>query len=537
MQTINHASGSLSRMLTPPLKSRLLAASSGLLLTAAAPPLNLFFLGWIGLIPLLMSLKKPRTSGFGEGFIAGLVYNTGILYWLAFNSGTYWWLASLTMLVSVLAIAWGWGVAAKVFRILLDRLGAIAWVIIPFSWSAWEGWLSNLGDIAFPWPLLALTQAGFDPILQVMEFTGIWGVGFWVAAVNVVLFLCWRAEVRRRWRCGLALGVLAVIPVAAHIHTTRCQTPEACVRVLIVQGDIDPLGKWVEGFEFSWVRYDSLTRVGSNLQTCKLSDFQTLRLSNSLDLIVWPETAVPCDFATRQFYQERIANLAADIDAAIITGASGRARMKDGVHPLNIAYLVDPERGVVDGYSKRTLVPFGERVPFQDLFAGLGSLNFGQAEFRPGSRPTLFFVERNGKALRFPALICYESAFPEQVRRSVQDGANLLITISNDAWYGKSAERPQIAELSRFRCIETRRSMARASNTGISFGADYRGRILARTEIDVPETIVVDLPLMEVQTFYLRHGNWFLLLTTLTYGLALLRGVFKDSSKAGGIQP
>ncbi len=492
--------------------SLILSAFAGFVLFLAIPPANLFFMGWIGLIPLFIALDRPSRAGFSEGFVAGFIFNLGTLYWLALNSGTYWYVASATMIAGVLYLSMGWGVAAWIFRRLYDRLGAIAWLSVPFSWAAWEGWMSNIPDISFAWSLIALTQVKFPPILQIMEFTGVWGVSFWVVSLNLVIFWILKNRERPLKLYLLVLAILAIIPIGANLASRRWEGDYPMARVMVVQGNIDPLDKWLNGAEFSWAVYDSLSRQAAD---------------NDVDLVLWPETAFPGDIASRAYYNRRAAKLAEDIGASIITGASGYAQLDSIPRAINTAYQVDPKSGVIDNYSKRNLVPFGERVPFQKLIPKLGDLNFGQAEFLPGLRQTIFSVKTDSVDIRVPALICFESVFPNQARNCVQRGANLLATISNDGWYGKSSEREQIAEISRFRCLETRRSMARASNTGISFCADHLGRTICQSGVDNAEALTADLPLVSENTFFVRYGNVFLMLTTFVYGTFLAIGGFK----------
>lgn len=499
-------------------RTRVFAAISGAVVAAAGPPLDFYFLAWIGLVPLFYALEKSEGNGFAEGFIAGLVFNTGTIYWFAFNSGTTLLIATASMVVAVLMLASGWGLAAWLFKKIFKRLGRAAWISIPFAWSAWEGWLSNMGELAFPWSLLALSQAEFLPVLQIMEFTGVWGVSFWVVALNVAVFLVWRNSGLVRTIALLSVVALVSIPFFALQHAYRYYRGNPpTVRILIVQGNVDPLSKWVEGVRFSWAIYDSLTRAGGEA---------------IVDLIVWPETAVPVQLTTQSYISEGITDLATDMDAAIVTGASAKCRKNDEICPLNAAFLVNPASGISDVYSKQILVPFGERVPFQRLFPVLGKLNFGQAEFLPGLRQSIFSVDVGDNSLRFPSLICYESAFPLQSRAAVNRGANLLVTISNDAWYGNCSEPYQIAAFSRFRCIETRRAMARASNAGISFLADPLGQVVAQTNLLQAEWKAGVLPLMEDMTFYVRHGDLFLFAVTMIYGVFLLISAFKPGAES-----
>jgi len=167
-------------------------------------------------------------------------------------------------------------------------------------------------------------------------------------------------------------------------------------------------------------------------------------------------------------------------------------------------------------------VPFGERVPFQFVTPALGKLNFGQAEFLPGLRQSVFEVESGGKSARFPVMICYESIFPWIARSAVNQGANLLVTISNDAWYGRSPEAEQIAALSRMRCIECRRSMIRTANTGISMLIDPLGREMKRTRQFEPAWIGGEVPLCDEMTFYVTYGEVFTGFAAAVFGIVLL---------------
>ena len=489
----------------PPL---LLSLISGILLAVAVPPVNLYYLAWVGLIPLLIALEKPLKSGFSEGFVAGLVFNTGTLYWLAFNSGTYPVVAALTMFVLVVVISSFWGLAAWLFRRIYNHLGQISWIVVPFSWTAWEGWQSNMGELSFPWSVLALTQTAYEPALQIMEFTGMSGVTFWVVSLNVLVLFTLRKPifVKRILLVGIVLWFVIPFGILQHSYKYYEGNPPI-TKLMAVQGSLDPLAKWKGGARHSWDVYDSLSREG---------------FESGTEIIIWPETALPTVLIERSFYTNSISQLARELNTPIITGSSALRQFDDDLKPMNVAYLVSPDHGIEDVYSKQILVPFGERVPFQWIFPQLGNLNLGQAEFLPGLRQSIFEVKRELDTVRFSSLICYESIIPRQTRKAVKNGANLLVTISNDAWYGKTSEAHQIAALSRFRCIETRRSMVRASNTGISFLADPLGRIIRKTELLEPVSITGFLPLIEVETIYVKCGDWFLTVVSLIFGSILI---------------
>ncbi|MBC8465530.1 apolipoprotein N-acyltransferase [bacterium] len=487
--------------------SRFLASVSGAVTFLAIPPLNLYFFAWFGLIPLFYALEKPLKSGFGEGFCAGLVFNTATVFWLAFNSGTYPVVAALTMFVTALVLATGWGVASWVYNHLQSLLGESSCLIIPFSWIAWEGWLSYLGELAFPWPLLSLTQAGFSSILQIMEFTGVWGVSFWVVSLNVILFLFLK-RINQRRVLTVVLFFWFLIPFGARLYAGKyIQADIPFVNVMIIQGNIDPKEKWERSVEFSWTVYDSITRTGSIGEN---------------HLILWPETALPINLPDNRYYCNKVTDLAENMQSSIVLGASGRQIIDERTRPINAAYQVKPQKGLIALNAKWWLVPFGERVPFQFIIPQLRELNLGQAEFLTGVHQKLFEVKASGDTAKFPVIICYESVFSDLTRQAVRNGANLHTNISNDAWYGRTTQLPQIAAISRFRCIETRRSMARASNTGISFLADPLGRIMKVLEIEERGSISGNLPLNTEKTFFVKYGRWFLGLMSLVYGIVII---------------
>jgi len=486
-----------------------LAALSGLLLAAACPPYELFILAWVGLIPFFIALEHSKGNGFIEGFTAGVVFNTGVLYWLAFNNGTHLIVAAITLILAVAVLAPVWGAVAWLFLKIRARFGFKAWLLVPFSWTAWEGWLAHMGELAFPWPLLALTQTGFSPLLQIMEFTSALGVTFWVASFNIVLFTLYeKRDVRvRRLALGGIIALIAV-PLVAHLHALKYLDRNGdSLRTMVAQANVAAYEKWIKGPQFSWAIYDSLINAAA---------------SSGIDLVVLPETGLPAHLMHQSIYSEKFARLSSGLDLFIVTGASDYQRRDDEQRPLNAAFLAAPDRGIIDRCAKRFLVPFGERVPFQWIIPQLGKLNLGQAEFLPGLRPAVFRISRNDMDIRFPVMICYESIFPWIARSAVRRGANLLVTMSNDAWYGRSPEAEQIAALSRFRCIETRRSMARASNTGISLLIDPLGREIVRTGQFEKSFVAAELPICEAATFYVVHGDLFTAIITAVYGIFLL---------------
>ncbi|MFN3820715.1 MAG: apolipoprotein N-acyltransferase [bacterium] len=495
---------------------RSLALLSGALLGLAFPPVDLFFLAWVGLIPLLEALRRDPQSAGGHCAAAGGVFHLGTLYWIGLNTGTHWSLAILSMLAVVAILSFAWSVAGWIFVRSVDLNRWTSWLWVPVSWTAWEGCLGHLGEIAFPWPLIAVTQNRFEPILQLMEFTGTWGVTFWVTILNVSLWQMFIVALKRdKLLITILLVILFLLPLGAQLHAHRYYRQEfPRIKVLVAQSAAEPYEKWERGGWSELEHYLALTDSANGL---------------GIHLAVWPETAIPDYLLTLSPIRKTLNRYSTLHGIGIITGASEVREVFKELRPFNTAFLILPHQGIADRTSKRQLVPMGEHVPFQWIFPFLGKLNLGQAEFIPGPRLSLFTIPAGTDTIKTPVFICFESAFPQISREAVLKGANFLATISNDAWFGYSSEPSQITALSRFRSIETRRSMARASNCGTSFICDPLGRIIARTALFKPEWRAAEVPLVNITTFYTRYGDWLLFLCTFLYGIRLLlSGVKKE---------
>jgi apolipoprotein N-acyltransferase len=174
-----------------------------------------------------------------------------------------------------------------------------------------------------------------------------------------------------------------------------------------------------------------------------------------------------------------------------------------GYCAYNSALLVDGDGAVLGKYDKIHLVPFGEAIPFESVFPALRDVNFGEADFRRGDEYLVFEVDD----ARFSTLICFEAIFPRLVREFVDDGAQVLVNITNDVWYGRTSMPFQHAQMAVMRAIENRRSLARSANSGVSLFADPYGRVIARTAIFERGVLVEDVPIVEGKTFYTRHGG------------------------------
>ncbi len=488
----------------------ILCAASGLLAAAAFPPLGWWPLAWIAWVPLLLSARGVSAGGaFRRGLLAGIVASLGIFHWIVVVIHTYghapmaFALFTLLLLAAYLALypaAWAAGAAR------LGRLGEVPAILLGAClWVALELVRTHLIS-GFPWALLGNSQAPFLPLIQISEWTGAYGVSFVVILANLALAAL-AGDLRearpplRPWIRTAAIALVIALIVAAGagrkagIETrARARRP---VIVGLVQGNVPQDVKWDPAFVLeSLRRHVALTMDAAE---------------KSPDLIVWPEAATTFFFQDGEALSKVIRDATDQARAPIFFGSS--AYEPTGAGPgrerryYNSAFLVRPG-GQRDGrYDKIHLVPFGEYVPFRRLLPFLSRVATGIAagDFTPGEAPVIFPIDGR----RFGALICYEGIFPELSRDLVNHGADLLVNITNDAWFGRSGAPGQHLQMAAFRAVEERTGMARAANTGISALIQPTGEITARTGLFTMTQITGKVSPKLFQTFYAQHGDVF----------------------------
>jgi apolipoprotein N-acyltransferase len=263
------------------------------------------------------------------------------------------------------------------------------------------------------------------------------------------------------------------------------------LKIGLVQGNIDQSIKWDESFQ---------------KETLKIYDRLSLRVSEEKpDLIIWPETATPFFFQDAKEYQPLVLDIPIKANTFLLFGTPSYKIQKGKVNHYNSAYLLSPSGELVGKYDKIHLVPFGEYVPMQDLLFFIGSLGEGIGDFKSGEEVYNFTIPQG----RFGVLICFEIIFPDLCRRFVKKGANFLITMTNDAWFGKTSAPYQHFSMATFRAVENRVFIARAANTGITGFIDPRGKILKQGGIFTEEAMNGMIRLSKDKTFYTLHGDVF----------------------------
>ena len=516
----------------------MLAALSGVLAAMAFPTRPdhsfsfLFSPLWapVALIPLFVTLSGcARGQGFRAGWQAGFAFNLVSLYWVAFTQGGGAAVVAGTVcMAAYLGLYWGGFTLLMVA--LLRRWGSRAWWAAPVVWTAFEYALS-LGELGFPWLLLGHSQAGYPAAIQCVEFTGVYGVSFWLVAVNVSLYglLVARDGGTRKMLAVLAVAVLcgpllygwAVLPAASSAHPG---STDPVVHVGLVQNNIG-LSKWHPGgLERSFESLGRLSRAVASHSPER----------RELDLLVWPESALPCHVTWRPQCRGRLQDLVAELQTPILTGAANVDPHTN--EPYNAAFLFADAHSEPAAYAKMHLVPFGERTPFRDSIPFVRDIDWtaltgdlGPAEFARGRERTMFVLPRSQAA--FAVLICFESIFPDFVRRSVAAGAEFLVIITNDSWFGLTAGPYQHAQLAAIRAVENRRAIARCATSGISLFVDQYGRAFDHTPVYTEAATRGELARSRLLTFYTRHGDLFAQLNGAVAALLVCLLVFRARDK------
>lgn len=484
---------------------------AGGLLALAYPPFNLGSLSFVVVAVALWisGLSQTTLPSWREvawrSWTFGAVFHFGTLYWTGWVS-----IPGMFVMVAILG-----GYIMLVFlatRAAIARLGPAGIWTFPILWVAHE-YLRTLGQLAFPWTNLSLSQVWALPLLQFAEFTGDLGISFLVVVINVCIFESWRLYSSRGWRIAVRYTVIAVLLLAVPIGWGAWRmasiVSRSSVRVAVLQGDIDSYVKWENNFvDQSMAVYETLSRAAA---------------AQGAELIVWPETAAPMYLRSDMKYLKEVLDLSRELKTRMLVGTLEYDRVEGGGYlRYNAAVQLVDGFYRKDFHAKLHLVPFGEWIPFSNYIQVLDKLEVGGAHFSALDKYVLFDHPKGP----FAAAICYESVFPDIIRRFAKDGARFFVTITNDGWYGFSSGPPQHAAHAILRAIETRRPFARSANTGISCFIDRAGVTRQVTHQYVPDMRIFDLPIGDAheQTFFVRYGMW-LGQACAGFSLALVAGL------------
>jgi apolipoprotein N-acyltransferase len=471
--------------------------SAGLLILCF-PRFNITWLAPFALTPLLIALARERRPlrRFAMGWSAGVVYWFGVCYWIQFVLSVHGGMGEvegwLVFLLFCFAKALHMAVFAVLAGILMRR-----WWAIPAVAALWVAVEATHGSLGFAW--LALGNAGIDMSfpMRLAPYTGVYGLSFLFMMMATALAL---AALRRPRIELLWLAPLAMLPLLPSLPPSEPGRDTA----LMVQPNISETENWT---------VESLERTEQHMAALTLES-ALAHAEQPPSLLIWPEAPAPFYYDQDAGLRNYINTLTRTTHGYLLTGEVSHNAQGS---PLNSAILVSPSGAPVSRYDKVNLVPFGEFVPWP--FGWLtDKISTEAGDFAAGKGVVVSAVG----AHRIGAFICYESVFPNFVRRFADGGAQLLINISNDGWFGQSAARRQHLSLVRMRAAENRRWILRSTNDGITATIDSAGRLRGTIPPSVEATSYTGFTYIAEKTVYTRFGDWFALISAIIAILCLV---------------
>jgi len=481
----------------------LLPFVSGLLIILSQPPFPFFFLAYFSIVPLLLSLKEDGSKAdFFSGLKTGIIAFTGLIYWVVIAMNRYGGInigASVAcMLLLSLYLALYTAFFTYILSFLRSKLSVPTYLCAPFVWTLLE-YVRNYMLSGFPWALLAYSQHSFLPFIQICSFTGPYYISFLIVSMNCAIVILLKGLLRVR--SGLIFFLFVVCASSFSIFYGVLKLKEDYllqdgIRVGIIQASIRQDVKWTEDLKMK------------SLQKHMIS---TIRAERESDFFVWSETALPFVLEEKEGVLKTISELAKSMGKPILTGSLSRDKER---RLYNAAFLLGKDGRVLGIYRKVHLVPFGEYTPLARYFPFLEKISVTGEDFSPGKDHNPLSLEGFGKV---GILICYEGIFPDISRETVRRGANLLVNLTNDAWYDRSSAPYQHLAFYIFRAVETERYVVRCANTGISAIIDPKGRIIRRSRLFTEEVLCGQVFGISKKTFYVIYGDWFVLISLLFF--------------------
>lgn len=492
-------------------KSLLLATLSGVLLGLSFPlavaSKDIFeklpngILVFFAFIPLLFSLEEEKgRNSFLKGYITGIVFYTVGLFWIMYALkvfGNLSWFTSLSIFITmILYLACYTGL----FGLLTRKLGSRfpVWLAASAAYASIE-YLKNFVFDGFPWLNPAYALAKFNTLIQICDIAGIYTLTFFIMLVNIAIFelikfiLKKRAFPTTQISLSICLAVFFFTYGFLRLESLEKAKTKTSLNLALIQGNVPQDEKWGGDNSRDIIKkYLDLSRSAKDLNP---------------ELIVWPEGSLPFSLnleldAIRIFPKD-------SFSSKFLIGSISHGRKGGERSSYNSAFYLEPDGKILSLYHKNHLVPFSEHVIYERYLPFLRKLIPPVAgDFAEGDELTIF----NLRDLKFGVIICFEAIFPELSRRLVRDGADFIVNITNDAWFGKNSGPYQHFEMVKFRAIENRVSILRAANTGISAVIDPAGKISFRTKLFEDAVIKSTVEIKDLTSVYTKIGDVFVYL-------------------------
>jgi len=486
----------------------LLALGSGIALGLSFPNYNLTFLAWIaiGMLVLASAGACPVEAPL-YGFLHGVIFYPVCVPWVAtvvrqYGGLDFWSAWGFVTLIGVVGglicstVSLGVAIASR-------KSVALACAAAPFLWITAELIRTRLIIFGSPWDLAGYAISSNLAFLQITTLTGIYGLSFLPAAYGSLVAYALIVRSKRVWIATLVTTAVLVLIGTVGVYLVPGATPHHIAH--LVQTDFPQS----ERYPPDWLQ----VHAG---ELDQLEQISVEAARRSPGLIVWPEVPAPFSMQEPPFAL-RAVRIAHEAESPFLVGVVDWKRTPRGQwNASNSAVLLDANGRRTFTYDKIHLVPFGEYIPLRRYLAFAGRLTADIADFTPG---TSYHTAQLPDGT-FGVFICYEAIFPAEVRQFTDAGAQLLITISNDGWFGRSSAPTQHLMMARVRAVENRRWMLRDTNNGFTVAVDPYGRIVARLAADIRGQLDAPYDYRTDMTLYARFGDWFAWLSV--FGSVLL---------------
>lgn len=494
-------------------KDLLLAFASGLMLGLAFPPLPFYPLLFVAFIPLFKVLE--RRNSLAEinriTYFSMFIYNIITLYWVGSwqpDTDSFLMVAGVALLFFNPIV---FLIPTTIYYWTYKKFGRkIGLYLFPLFWVTAE-FLYGISDFRFPWVTLGHSLSYFNSFIQIADIIGSFGLGILVIYINIFFFITYKnfIELRNHFiPLFLGVGLIALALIYGGIKINTLPRANSKLKIGVVQPNLNPWKKWEAG--------------NLDQQLDLYLELSIKEVKNGAELIVWPETALPVYLLAGGYERivEDIHKFCDTNNVYLLTGMphanfyfdsteAPREAKKTNSGTYYTSYnsivLFQPGNREIPKYGKIKLVPFGEKVPLVEHIPFLGDIikwNVGISSWNEGKEQKVFEVKQDNKSFNVAGVVCIESIYPRFINGFVDNGAELLIVVTNDSWYGDSSGPYQHKEMSVLRAIETRRSVVRSANGGISCVIDKLGNTKISTEMYTRTSFTFDVEINNEKTIY-----------------------------------
>src|SRR5271170_847439 len=493
----------------------LLAIGSGVALGVSFPNYNLYLLAWIAMgMLVLASAGAPLKEAPLYGFLHGQVFYPVCLPWVDTVMRQYGNIDPLISAAFVGLIGFIGGLICATFStgvaLASRKSKLLACALAPCLWTTLEYFRTNIPIIGSSWDLSGYPAARSTALLQITSFTGIYGLCFLIAAFGSLAAYAVLTKTRRVWRTAAIVTVALILVAAIGPHFIPTATPRYVAH--LVQTNFPQS----ESYPPDWLQLHSV-------ELDQLEHISVDAAQQTPGIIIWPEVPAPFSFLEQPF-ADRAKRIAQNSGNYFLVGVLDWERNPDGKFlAYNSAVLLNPQGQRTFRYDKIHLLPFGEYVPLRGWLTFAKRLTADISDFTPGTQYTVGQLPQG----KFGTFICYEAIFPSEVRRFTASGAQLLITISNDGWFGRSSAAEQHMAMARVRAVENRRWLLRDTNNGYTESIDPYGRTAAQYPLDIRGQLDAPYDFRSDMTPYAKFGDWFswlcIAITIALLGLSLIK--------------